>query len=77
MRFLRRVSGYTLTDHVCNMTMCTALQIHALEESIPDYKNMWHNHILRMDSSRLTQKVQNFQADKEMLDDQEDNGRSV
>jgi hypothetical protein len=55
MCFLRHVCGYTLTDHVHNMAICNALQICALEERIEDYKNKWHNHILRMDISRLTE----------------------
>jgi hypothetical protein len=32
LRFSRRVSGYTLTDHVRSTTVRNALQIHALEE---------------------------------------------
>lgn len=36
MRYLRRVSGYTFTDHVRNPTIRNALQIHALEARILD-----------------------------------------
>jgi riboflavin synthase alpha subunit len=50
MRFLRRVSGHTLTGHVRNTTICNALQLYYLEEKIEDYKNKWRNQILRMDS---------------------------
>jgi tyrosine-protein phosphatase YwqE len=32
----------------------SAIQVHALEERRRDYKNKWHDHILRMDSSRST-----------------------
>jgi hypothetical protein len=32
----------------------------SLEERIKDYKNTWHDHVLRVDSSRLTQKVKNY-----------------
>jgi hypothetical protein len=38
MHFLRRVSGYTLTDQVCNMTVQNALQIYTLEEGLQAYK---------------------------------------
>jgi hypothetical protein len=38
------ISGYTHTDYVHNT------EIYALEDRIQDYKNKWHNHILRMDS---------------------------
>jgi hypothetical protein len=48
MRFLRRLYEYTLTDHVRNTTIRTA---YDLEERIQDYRNTWHNHILRMNSS--------------------------
>jgi hypothetical protein len=40
MSFLRLIPGYTLTDHVHNMTIHNALQIYASEESIQDYKNI-------------------------------------
>jgi hypothetical protein len=61
--FLRLVSGYTTcTDYVRNMIIHNALQMYALEERIQDCKNKWYNHILRMDSSRLIQKVKNYHA---------------
>jgi hypothetical protein len=62
MRFLRRVSGYTITDQVRSRAIRNALQIHALEGRIQDLKKPWHNHIVQMDS-RLTQKVKNCQPD--------------
>jgi hypothetical protein len=34
-----------------------------LDERIQDYKNKWRNRILKMDSSRLTKKVKNYQLD--------------
>jgi hypothetical protein len=50
----------------------------ALEERLQDYKTKWRNRILRMGSSRLTQKLRiTNQTDEEMLDDQEDNGKIV
>jgi hypothetical protein len=52
MRFSKRASGYTLTYHVHNAAIRNTFQIYALEKRIQDYKNMWHNHILKMDSSR-------------------------
>jgi hypothetical protein len=45
------------------MTMHRSLQIYVLEEGTQDYKKKWHNHKLRMDSSRLTQKVKSYQPD--------------
>jgi hypothetical protein len=42
IHFIRRISGYALTDHVYSMTICSALQIYALEERIQDYKNKWN-----------------------------------
>jgi hypothetical protein len=51
------------------------LQIYALEEIIQNYKNKWHNHILRTDTSRLTKKLRiTNQTEEEMLDDLEDDG---
>jgi hypothetical protein len=38
MRFLRRVCGYVLTDHVHNTKIRNVLQIYALEEGIQNYK---------------------------------------
>lgn len=48
-----------LTDHVRNPTTCNALQLYTrtLEGRIQDCENKWHNHVLRMDFSRLTQKL--------------------
>jgi hypothetical protein len=67
------VTGCKLTDHVHN-----TLKIHDLEERIQDYENKCHNHMLRMDSLRLTQKLRiTNQTDEEMLDDREDVGRMV
>jgi hypothetical protein len=47
MRFLRHVSGYKITDQVCDTRrkyyQCVS------EEGTQDYKNTWHNHNLRMD----------------------------
>jgi hypothetical protein len=63
------VSGYTLIDHVHNMAIHIASQIYVLEERIQDYKNKWHHHILRMDSSRLRITSQ--------TDEWEDDGRIV
>jgi hypothetical protein len=42
MRSLRRVSGYTLTDHtrVHNMTIRNALQIYTSEERIKNFITM-------------------------------------
>jgi hypothetical protein len=78
MRFLRRVSGHTLTDHVLNTTMRNALQMYALEERVQGSRSKWRNHFLRMDCSGLTQEVKNYQPNREdMLDDREDNGRIV
>jgi hypothetical protein len=39
------------------------LNTTTLEEIIQDCKKKWHNENLRMDSSRLTQKVKNCQPD--------------
>jgi hypothetical protein len=66
MCFLRHVSWYTLTDYVLSTAIQSTWQMHALGKRIQDYKNKWHNHILRMDSSRLTLKVQNYQPDGRM-----------
>lgn len=41
MCFLRRVSGYILTDHVCT-TVQSALHIYALGERIQAYVSKWH-----------------------------------
>jgi hypothetical protein len=57
---LRRVSRYTLTDHVHNRAICTALQIYGLEVKIQDDKTKWHTQILGIDSPRLTQKDKNY-----------------
>jgi hypothetical protein len=42
-------------------------------------RNKWHNHILRMESSRLSKKVKNYtnKTDEEMLEDREKVGRIV
>jgi hypothetical protein len=63
MRFLWRVSAYILTGYVPNTTIHNALQLCGSEERIQSYTNKWHNHILRMDSSRLTQYVKNNNQD--------------
>jgi hypothetical protein len=56
----------------------SALQVCASEERIQDYKNKWHNHILRIDFSRLTHKLRiTGRRNEEMLEDQEDDGRIV
>jgi hypothetical protein len=63
-RVLRCLSGCALAGHVCNMTNVQCITNNALEERIQDYKHKWHNHILRMDSPRRTQKAKNYQADR-------------
>jgi hypothetical protein len=63
MCFLRCVSGYTFTDQVRNMTMRYALQMYALEERVQGSRSKWHNHVLRIDASRLDLKVKNYQPD--------------
>jgi hypothetical protein len=52
-----------LTDNALYMTICRSLQMYILEERTQDYKVKWYNHKLRMDSSRPTQKVKNYQPD--------------
>jgi hypothetical protein len=60
------------------MTVCNALEIYNLEDGIKDYKNNWNNHTLRIDSSRLIQKLRIAnQKEAEMLDDRDDHGRIV
>jgi hypothetical protein len=39
MRFLRRVSGYTHTDHIPNTTIRDSVQPYSLEERIQDHRN--------------------------------------
>jgi hypothetical protein len=34
-----------------------------LDERIDDHKKEWHNHILKIDSSRLTQRLENYRPD--------------
>jgi hypothetical protein len=52
--------------------------MYASEESIQDYKNKWHNHMFRRGSSRRAQNVKNTnQTGEEMLNDGEDDGRTV
>jgi hypothetical protein len=38
MLFLRRTSGYAITDHVRNMTIRNTLQMYAFEGTIQDDK---------------------------------------
>jgi hypothetical protein len=61
IRLLRSVSGCTLTDKVRNAKICSSC---GLEERIQGYKSKRHNHILRMESSRLTRNVKNYQPDR-------------
>jgi hypothetical protein len=43
-----------------------------------NHENNWQNHILRTDSSRLTQKLRvTNHTDEEMLDDRDDGGMIV
>jgi hypothetical protein len=66
MRFLMRVYVYARTDHVRNTTVRNALQIYAWSKKPRPQKQ--HNRILRMDSSRLTQKIMITNlTDEEML----------
>jgi hypothetical protein len=71
MNFLRLVSGYIHTDCIRS-----ALEIYTLEEIIQDYKSKWHNRVLRMDSSRLAQKVKKYQSDRG-TNDREDGWRKI
>jgi hypothetical protein len=63
INFLRHFSGHILTDLVHSTTICSTLQRYGLKGRIWDYKNKQHNHILKINSSRLTQKVKNYQPD--------------
>jgi hypothetical protein len=77
--FIRHISGYAFTDRVRNTAVSNALQMYALEERIADYKNKWHNHILRMDFSRFNSKRLRItnQMDEDMLHDKEEEGKIV
>jgi hypothetical protein len=52
--FLRHASGNVFSDRVRNTIIRNALQMYASEERIAEYRNKWHNHILRIYLSRLT-----------------------
>jgi hypothetical protein len=66
------------TEHVRNTKLGNTLQIYAIGERVKDYKNKWNDLIFRMNTSRLTQKLQiTNQTEDELLDDREDDGRIV
>ena len=44
-RFLRRVSGHTLRDHIRNTTIREELHIYDLNDKIADMKVQWLQHI--------------------------------
>ncbi|PSN35900.1 hypothetical protein C0J52_26559 [Blattella germanica] len=60
MRFLRRVSGHTLRDHIRNTTIREELHIYDLNDKIADMKVQWLQHIDRMDPERLTKQVLHY-----------------
>ncbi|PSN38586.1 hypothetical protein C0J52_26011 [Blattella germanica] len=60
MRFLRRVSGHTLWDHIRNTTIREELHIYDLNDKISDMKIQWLQHIDRMDPERLTKQVLHY-----------------
>ena len=57
MRFLRRIPGYTLRDHIPNHKIREELDIYKLEEKINSMKWQWFHHIERMDPSRIPKKI--------------------
>jgi hypothetical protein len=57
------------------MKIRNAVKTCALETFIQDFKNKWHKHVSIMYFSRLTEEVKNYQQKKEILVNQEDDGR--
>ncbi|PSN31708.1 hypothetical protein C0J52_28469 [Blattella germanica] len=66
MRFLRRVSGHTLRDHIRNTTIREELHLYDLNEKIADMKVQWLQHIDRMHPERLTK--QKFYTTPQQID---------
>ena len=60
IRFLRRVSGHTLRDHIRNTTIREELHIYDLNDKIADMKVQWLQHIDRMDPEILTKQVLHY-----------------
>lgn len=57
MQFLRRISGYTLQDHIYNMQIREELNVYKLEDKINNMKWQWYQHINRMDNNRITKQA--------------------
>jgi hypothetical protein len=52
--------------HLQTMSAIQQYAVHykyMLQKRVKDYRNKWHSHIIRLDSSRLIQKVKNHQPE--------------
>ncbi|PSN31081.1 hypothetical protein C0J52_25365 [Blattella germanica] len=63
MKLLRPQAGYTLYDHKRNADIRTKLNITPILDTIKNYRNNWHAHVLRMPYNRLPQRIYHYRPD--------------
>ncbi|PSN30039.1 putative uncharacterized transposon-derived protein F52C9.6 [Blattella germanica] len=63
MKLIRHLAGYTLYDHKINADIRTKQNITPILDTIKNYCNNWHAHVLRMPYNRLPQMIFHYRPD--------------
>ena len=60
MRFLRSVKGYTILDKIRSEVIRKELEISGIQDVRSKHKQIWINHLERMDNIRLPKHTFNY-----------------
>lgn len=60
MRLLRPIAGYSLLDHKRNEDIRQELNMPNIIETITEYRNKWHEHICRMEPTRIPYRLHHY-----------------
>ncbi|PSN46847.1 hypothetical protein C0J52_24203 [Blattella germanica] len=63
MKLLMPLAGYALYDHKRKADIRTKLNIISIMDTIKNYRNNWHEHVLRMLHNRLPQRIFHYRPD--------------
>jgi len=57
MKFMRRITGYSLLDHKKNEDILEELKVDPIENKLAQYKQKWLNHVSRMKNIRYPSQI--------------------
>jgi hypothetical protein len=57
MKFMRKTAGFTILDHKRDKEILKTLEVEPVSKCIQNYRANWKDHIERMDSNRIPNKL--------------------